>query len=274
MLWVCDDAPRMLHHANINTSNGRYYLGNVFNEPIIHARNNMYDYVAVYGSLAPGKPFGFRYTGHHFDLSFMFDGDGGVTDLPVFLGHNPLVVPRASPPTKDNEDYANWKNSAGIPQFPDAVRVMLRASSALQDESYVPLDKFESTPSTGGLTLLDGKTIGDFNHLDLAKASDGDFDAVWALIDYTLEFSRGARPRDAERAAFRKGGKLCWTTGKGQDLPRTAHALSASRIFFYVQVETEDLLYFVLVNSLFSLMLETEPSNHWHSILIPKAYLK
>ena len=77
----------------------RYYLGNVFNEPIIHARNNMYDYVAVYGSLAPGKPFGFRYTGHHFDLSFMFDGAGGVTDLPVFLGHNPLVVPRASPPT-------------------------------------------------------------------------------------------------------------------------------------------------------------------------------
>ena len=97
---------------------------------------------------------------------------------------------------------------------------------------------------------------------------------MWALIDYTLEFSRGARPRDAERAAFRKGGKLCWTTGKGQDLPRTAHALSASRIFFYVQVETEELLYFVLVNSLFSLMLETEPSNHWHSILIPKAYLK
>ena len=41
-----------------------------------------------------------------------------------------------------------------------------------------------------------------------------------------------------------------------------------------MQVETEELLYFVLVNSLFSLMLETEPSNHWHSILIPKAYLK
>ena len=146
----------------------------------------------------------------------MFDGDGGVTDLPVFLGHNPLVVPRASPPTKDNEDYANWKNSAGIPQFPDAVRVMLRASSALQDESYVPLDKFESTPSTGGLTLLDGKTIGDFNHLDLAKASDGDFDAVWALIDYTLEFSRGratpSAPRSARAAscAGRRGrGRTC-----------------------------------------------------------------
>ena len=41
-----------------------------------------------------------------------------------------------------------------------------------------------------------------------------------------------------------------------------------------VRAETEELLYFVLVNSLFSLMLETEPSNHWHSILIPKAYLK
>ena len=59
-LWECDDSPRMLHHANINTTNGRYYLGNVFDEPEIHARNIHFDFVAVYGSLEPGQPFGFR----------------------------------------------------------------------------------------------------------------------------------------------------------------------------------------------------------------------
>ena len=60
-----------------------------------------------YGSLKPGEPFGFRYSGHHFDLSFRFDGSGGVSDLPVFLGHNPLMVPRQSPPQNaKHEDCA------------------------------------------------------------------------------------------------------------------------------------------------------------------------
>ena len=54
--------------------------------------------MSVYGSLEDGEPFGFRFSGHHFDLSFQFDADGRVTDLPVFLGHNPLLVPRDSPP--------------------------------------------------------------------------------------------------------------------------------------------------------------------------------
>jgi hypothetical protein len=40
-----------------------------------------------------------------------------------------------------------------------------------------------------------------------------------------------------------------------------------------VRAETDDLLYFGMINSLFSLMLEAEPSNHLHSILIPKRYL-
>ena len=120
----------------------------------------------------------------------------------------------------------------------------------------------------------------DFAHLDLSKVSDADFEALWALIDYTIEFARGARPRP-EKAAFRKSGRLCWTslayehaTGERKWLlPKSAADLVKARQFFYVRAETDDLLYFGMINSLFSLMLEAEPSNHLHSILIPKSYL-
>jgi hypothetical protein len=69
-LWNCKDEPRLVHHANMDTQSGRYYLGNVFAEPTIHARNNFFDFFSLYGSLKPGEPWGFRYSGHHFDLSF------------------------------------------------------------------------------------------------------------------------------------------------------------------------------------------------------------
>ena len=146
------------------------------------------------------------------------------------------------------------------------------------DLRYVPLGEFLSTPATGGLTLSGGRQIGDVPHLELSKASDEVFNEIWDVIDYTLEFPRGARPRP-EKALFREQGKMLWTTVMTGDdplshLPRTHEDMSASRMFFYVRVETDDLLFFMLVNSLFSLMLETEPSNHLHSILIPKAYLQ
>ena len=115
------------------------------------------------------------------------------------------------------------------------------------------------------------------------------WETVWALIDYTLEFPRGARPRP-ERAAFREEGVMVWTTAahhhdgahahesrEGEQpfhLPKSVADLVASRSFFYVRVETPELFFFAMVNSLFSLMLETEPSNHLHSIVIPKSYLK
>lgn len=60
VFWSCEDHPRMLHHGNIDTSSGKYFLGNVFLEPTIHARNHYFDFVSVYGSLEPGQPFGFR----------------------------------------------------------------------------------------------------------------------------------------------------------------------------------------------------------------------
>lgn len=292
-LWSCDQSPKMLHHGNIDTATGRYYLGNIFAEQSIHQRNRYFDFVSVYGSLEPGGgAFGFRYSGHHFDLSFQIAADGTVTDLPTFLGHNPLIVPQESPPRQhedrsarpesdlNHEDYLQWRNMAGIPQFPDAVSVILRAVAFLDESSNIPLDLWDSTPANGGLTLKAGREMTEFNHLDLSTASEAAFEALWALMDYTLEFPRGARPRP-EKAAFRKGGKLCWTAAVHEHadghlathLPKSQEELARARQFFYVRAETEDLLYFGMVNSLFSLTVEAEPSNHLHSILIPKKYL-
>jgi len=270
----------MIHHGNMDTDTGQYQLGNVFKEPSIHARNHNFDFVAVYGSLAPGEPFGFRYSGHHFDLSFQIDADGNIDDLPTFLGHNPLVVPAHTPPASTgHEDYLQWRNMAGVPQFPDAVDVVLEATSLLTESSYVPLNQWLSTPANGGLTLKDGKTLADVPHIDMATMDADAFETLWALIDYTLEFARGARPRP-EKAAFRAGGKMVWSTSVhphethvGHHIPKTVAQLTSSRSFFYVRAETDDLLFFVMVNSLFTLMLEDEPSNHLHSILIPKSYL-
>ena len=57
-------------------------------------------------------------------------------DLPTFLGHNPLIVPQATPPqSKDHEDYLQWHNMAGVPQFPDATLVVLEAAQTLTQHS-------------------------------------------------------------------------------------------------------------------------------------------
>ena len=154
-------------------------------------RNHNFDFVSVYGSLEPGKAFGFRYSGHHFDLSFTVAEDGTITDLPTFLGRtpphapelrkqttvetsrlswlvrawrradNPLIVPQMTPPvTRANEGlYLQWRNMAGVPQFPDATMVVLEAAKVLDAAAYVPLNQWESTPATGGLTLKDEKTV-------------------------------------------------------------------------------------------------------------------
>ena len=161
--------------------------------------------------------------------------------------------------------------------------VVLEAASILGEPGYVPLNLWDSTPATGGLTLKGGKDIKEMNHVHLADLDEATWEKIWALIDYTLEVPRGARPRP-ERAAFRSEGRMVWTTAvhdhdaeKGQSpsshVPKTVHDLVKSRTFFYVRCETDDLLFFLMVNSLFSLMLENEPSNHLHSIVIEKSYL-
>eukprot|EP00966_Prymnesium_polylepis_P118380 2737421-Prymnesium_polylepis.1 len=58
-----------------------------------------------------------------------------AADFPVFLGHNPLIVPRRSPPiVGGHEDYLQWRNSAGVPQFPDAATAMFKAAELLGTE--------------------------------------------------------------------------------------------------------------------------------------------
>ena len=114
--------------------------------------------------------------------------------------------------------------------------------------------------------------------MDLATASPSDFEAVWNLIEYTLEFARGSRSNADVKAQFRATGKMCWTStgeshGLGSRLPFRVADLVATRTFFYVRAETDDLLFFVMVNQLFTLVNDVEPSNHLHSILIPKSYL-
>jgi hypothetical protein len=152
---------------------------------------------------------------------------------------------------------------------------------------YVPLKEWDSTPATGGLSLKGGRDMTEAAHVDMASLGESDFEALWALIDYTLEFARGARARP-EKGTFRKEGRLCWTTAvhgehQGHDsqghvgsrahVPRASEDLMRQRTFIYIRAETDELLYFGMINSLFTLVLEQEPSNHLHTILIPKRYL-
>lgn len=270
----------MIHHGNLNTSSGRYFLGNVFDEPIIHARSDHYDFVEVYGSLKPGEPFGFRFSGHHYDLSFKFD-NGAIDDLPVFIGHNPLVVPQVSPPLEhhDPQHYVQWRNMAGIDQFPDIVAQTLEVSRYLSLMSYVPLTEWDSTPQTGGLTLSNSRTMDDVNHIKLATVPEDKFRNVWGVIDYTLGLARGVRSHARERHLFRTEGKLCWTSAVYGDesplshLPHTMDELLHTRSFIYLHIETEELLYFALLNTLFTLVVENDPSNHIHTLLMNKSQL-
>lgn len=89
----------MVHHSIIDVNSGQYMLGNIWAEPHTHGRNSQYDYFAAYGDLEKGgKAFGLRFSGHHIDLNFQWNDQGElVTDFPVYLGHNPLIVPSIVP---------------------------------------------------------------------------------------------------------------------------------------------------------------------------------
>ena len=104
----------MVHQAQIDVATGQYFLGNIWGEPHIHARNSWYDYVSAYGDLEEnGGAFGLRFSGHHIDLNYRWNDEGVlVQDLPVFLGHNPLIVPEVSPPELRDHDQR-----AGAEQF-------------------------------------------------------------------------------------------------------------------------------------------------------------
>ena len=90
----------MIHVTDIDMVSDRYKLGNVWEEPRIHARNAWHNFFSVYGDLEPnGASFGMRLSGHHTDINYRWDDNGKlVQDTPVFLGHNPFVVPPTTPP--------------------------------------------------------------------------------------------------------------------------------------------------------------------------------
>ena len=166
--------------------------------------------------------------------------------------HRPPRLPRPQPAggaarvaaDEGQRGLRQLEELGGDPQFPDAVRVMLRASSALQDESYVPLEKFESTPSTGGLTLLDGKTIGDFNHLDLARRRTATLTRC-GRSSTTRSSSRAARGR-ATPSAPRSGRAASCAGRRGRAGPAAHGARAVGEPDLLLRAGGDgELLYFV-----------------------------
>jgi len=286
-LWYCEDEPRMIHQADIDVSTGKYKLGNIWNEPHVHGRNSQYDYFSVYGDMIEnGGAFGFRFSGHHMDLNYMWDEDGMlVQDFPVFLGHNPLIVPETTPPMErdpfEKEDSAHfydprmWNSMAGVAQFAEGVQLVLDCARELllnAPTSYVPLTNWVSRGYIGALQFAGDKAITDFDFVDLSLVSDETFSNYWSMIEYTLKFARGDGSTDAEERIFRSEGKAVWTTSTPPEegLPLTEEDLRSNLNFLNLRIETDELLFFVMVNQLYTVISENEPTNHLHSILIKK----
>lgn len=282
--WLCDEEPKMIHQANIDVTTGRYGLGNIWNEPHIHSRNSRYDYFSVYGSLDEGDgPFSMRFSGHHIDVNYHFDDGEIVKDTPVFLGHNPLIVPSETPPTdrKPNDrsdgtiDFLMWENMAGVGQFQEAVDLVLNAANTLLDsvpDSYVPLSNWTSQSRLGA--LLPAEPAHDKVGIKLSSVDEETFETIWAAIQYTMKFARGYRGTDLEKSIFHDEGKVIWTTTKDIEngLPLSEEDLRSNTNFVNMYIETNDWLYFIMVNSMFTVISESEPTNHMHSILIPLKY--
>jgi len=285
--WYCNDEPRMVHHANIDVTSGKYKLGNIFTQPHTHGRNSQYDYFSTYGDLEEnGGAFGMRFSGHHIDLNFEWNDEGELAnDLPVFLGHNPLIVPSTVPPqVRASDDRLNpnhfntplmWNNMAGVAQFAESVQLVLDCANELLDiapESYVPMSEWESTGYLGALQLKD-KDLTDYDYFDLSTATETEFNKIWPLVEYTLTFSRGNGSTKAERDLFRSQGKAIWTTSSPPEegLPLNEDDLRSNLNFLNLWIATDDLIFFVMVNQLYTVVSENEPTNHLHSVIISKS---
>eukprot|EP00930_Biecheleria_cincta_P095120 TRINITY_DN87143_c0_g1_i1.p1 TRINITY_DN87143_c0_g1~~TRINITY_DN87143_c0_g1_i1.p1 ORF type:complete len:489 (-),score=73.00 TRINITY_DN87143_c0_g1_i1:284-1750(-) len=279
--WICHDTQLALF-GNLDMTTGEYLLGNIFTENEIHARNDFYDFVSVYGDLSGTGDFGFRYSGHHYDVNFRWH-DGKLDTMPAFFGHNPIKVLRIVPPSSSEENgttYDLWRNFNGMNlfQFPDILQKVFAVSRILPKSACIPLSWFDSTPATGGLTLSDGKTISDLQYYDLSGASEELFAIYMDLVEYTVLTRRDSLP-SMDRLyvhdyvqAFRKSGKMIWTSITPDRLPTDIADLN-DLDFFYVQIETDDWLYFAMLNQMFTFVAEKNPSNHLHSMLTPKFYL-
>merc|ERR1740124_2074711 len=220
------------------------------------------------------------------DLNYMWDEDGMlVQDFPVFLGHNPLIVPETTPPMErdpfEKEDAVHfydplmWNNMAGVAQFAEGVQLVLDCARELllnAPTSYVPLTNWVSRGYIGALQFAGDKAITDFDFVDLLHVSDETFSKYWSMIEYTLKFARGDGLTDAEERIFRSEGKAVWTTSTPPEegLPLTEEDLRSNLNFLNLRIETDELLFFVMVNQLYTVISENEPTNHLHSILIKK----
>lgn len=189
---------------------------------------------------------------------------------------------------------------AGIQQFAEAEQLILAASKVLEtsaSKSYLPLKEWRSTgyvgliqPESLAADLVDGNdeaSLELYSTWDLSTASQSNFDAIWALIEYTLKFSRGNQPTSTERDLFRREGKVIWTTSFPPDLdqdptneqfdtnylPVSEEDLRNTLTFLNLRIETEEWLYSGLVNSMFTVVSEFEPSNHLHSVLLEKKWI-
>ena len=288
--WVCNEAPLQLY-GNLNTSDGEFLLNNIFYENMVHWRSSEAEFVSVYGAIIGKGQFGFRYSGHHFDVSYTFHEDGSIDDLPWFLGHNPVHVFKDVPPevrhTSDIDHgdvtYDLWANLRGVILFPTAVNNVLDFSNNfLPASAFVPLNEFDTRADLGLLVLKGGRQlmnaadVPNGNAVNLSSVSNDEFQIVWKMVteseseESELGSSfRSARKRMA-RDEFRSTGRLMWTSFDRLSVPTSYEKLESQHTMLYVQIETPNYFYYMWVNLLFTFVAANEPSNHIHAMFAPK----
>ncbi len=290
-LWLCEDTPLLLV-GDLDTASGQYFMGSAFDEPAVHPRTKAQTYISVYGQLddtATGA-FGFRFVGHHFDISLEFGHDGtihGPSKYPQFNGHNPLTVavapsleasfrPNIFHPTQyDSElDWLTlWNLFSGTVPYPVEIEEFLALTAVLPTKAWAPLDSFVSNATIGGLSFASGHSIRSVPHVALSSAPSALFDALWAVVTNALSIAQGGRPLPAELAEhFRQTGLLTFTTRL--ELPRTMGGLVDGPTFLYVLVQTPSYQFFAMVNLMHSFTAYTGPSNHMHAFFSPMTFLE
>lgn len=205
---------------------------------------------------------------------------GTIETLPAFLGHNPLAVLPISPKNRESEiGNDQWTNLKGILLHPTSVELLFEAfDKAVPVSAFVPLSDFDSTPSTGGLTLKNGLELMSNddvpNALNLNSIEQDTFDTIWRMMAYTLAL---VRPRMSDffdlKDEFQSTGRLIWSSFSNTDVPNNPSDLVTNYGSYYIRVETDDHLFFTMVNQMFTFASLAAPSNHLHSLFIPKSYL-
>jgi hypothetical protein len=280
--WVCDDFSLDLY-GNLNTSEPNveqaYAINDLFAENMVHPRGDVATYVSVYGSLSGTGPFGLRYSGHHLDLNIRFLEDGTIDSLPAFIGHNPIsVLPLVPNNTQSEVGNDVWTNLRGVTLFPQSAELFYRVfDQVLPVTAFIPLSDFDSTPSTGGLTLKNGLELMNPtdvpNALALSDLDDKTFDTLWELLSYIRTLTKPNPDDTTLFDEFRTGGRLVWTSFSVTDVPRSAQDVISNFGNYYIRVETPDHLCFCMVNQMFTFANGEYPSNHFHSLFIPRSYL-